>query len=30
MKIAIFGSTGFVGKVLINKALTAGIPEFNL
>jgi len=24
MKIAIFGSTGFVGKVLINKALTAG------
>ena len=24
MKIAIFGSTGFVGRVLINKALTAG------
>lgn len=24
MKITIFGSTGFVGKVLINKALTAG------
>lgn len=24
MKIAILGSTGFVGKVLINKALTAG------
>jgi len=24
MKIAIFGSTGFVGKVLINKALTEG------
>jgi len=24
MKIAIFGSTGFVGKVLINKVLTAG------
>ncbi len=24
MKIAIFGSTGFVGQILINKAIAAG------